>query len=131
LALGVFLIIGGVISVSTHIIQKSRRKALSQTATLGEQSSKLQVQASLLASAPIMIRRMDGQITAWSGSLEHLLGWTRDEAIGQSSHILLKTQFPCALPEIETVLLENGVWNGELTHTRRDGGKVVIASHWT
>jgi two-component system, sensor histidine kinase len=80
--------------------------------------------------AHAMIRETDGRIRFWSSSLEHLYGWTHEEAIGRISHHLLRTEFPQPLEEIEAELLRTGRWEGELKHQTRDGRTVVVASHW-
>ena len=80
--------------------------------------------------AHAMARALDGRIYYWSSNMECLYGWSRDEAVGQVSHELLKTHFPVPLQQIEGELLETGEWNGELTHSTRDGREIVVASHW-
>lgn len=80
--------------------------------------------------ANAVARALDGRIYYWSSNMERLYGWSRGEAVGQVSHELLKTQFPVRLEQIEGELLETGEWNGELTHSTRDGREIVVASHW-
>ena len=62
----------------------------------------LRRQAALLDLSPdaIMVRDMDGTITAWEHGAELLYGWTEDEARGRTSHSLLKTKFPEPLERI-------------------------------
>jgi PAS domain S-box-containing protein len=80
--------------------------------------------------AHAMVRELDGRICFWSGSMERLYGWRREDAIGRISHDLLRTEFPKPLPEIEAELLRTGHWEGELKHHSRDGRTVMVASHW-
>ena len=71
--------------------------------------------------------------------LDHLLESRRrgairleeEEAIGQVSHQFTQTIFPAPLEEINEELLRTGRWEGELTHTKRDGTQVVVASRWS
>jgi len=106
---------------------QSRKRA---EAALRQQAAQLQEQAHALDLAHVVIRDLDGRIIAWNEGAVRMFGWKREEAEGQVSHALLQTQFPKPLAEIHTDLLGTGEWAGELVHTRRDGGKVVVASHW-
>ncbi len=63
--------------------------------------------------AAIMTREPKGTIRFWSHGCERLYGWTRDDAVGRSSHELLRTQFPIPLPQIEQALLTDGEWTGD------------------
>ncbi|WP_431266952.1 ATP-binding protein [Dankookia sp. P2] len=83
-----------------------------------------------LDCAQVMVRQPDGVITLWTAGMHRLFGWTRDQALGRSSHTLLCTRFPSPLAEIEARLLAEGEWRGELRHQRSDGAEVVVASHW-
>ncbi|MGE5219473.1 MAG: hypothetical protein ACM3SP_20940 [Chloroflexota bacterium] len=77
-----------------------------------------------------MIRTLEGRINAWNQGAMELYGWREEEAVGRISHDLLKTQFPRPLEEIESELVRNGQWQGNLVHTTRDGGRVVVQSQW-
>ena len=83
-----------------------------------------------LSNESVLIRTMEGRIDSWNHSAEKLYGWRQEEAIGKISHELLKTQFPQPLDEIETELVRVRRWEGELIHTTRDGGRVVVESRW-
>ncbi len=80
--------------------------------------------------APAIVRDLDGTIRYWSAGAERLYGWSRDEAVGRRSHDLLATQFPQPLDDVQTALLTNGAWHGEVQHRVRDGRTVLVASHW-
>ncbi|HEY9602760.1 MAG TPA: PAS domain S-box protein, partial [Allocoleopsis sp.] len=84
-----------------------------------------------LANDTIMICHLDDTIVYWNQGAERLYGWTADEALGQSVHSLLKTDFSQPLGEIQEIVLKQGHWNGELTHFRRDGTRMVVSSSWT
>jgi PAS domain S-box-containing protein len=90
----------------------------------------LREQAKVLDLAQVLVRDMTGKIFLWNLGVEKLYGYTRDEAVSRVSHELLQTQFPEPLEQIETKLEQNGSWEGELIHRKRDGTRVVVASLW-
>ena len=83
-----------------------------------------------LTLAPIMVRKLDGQILLWGGGLERLYGFTRAEALGRKSQDLLKTRFSLPLDEISAELKRIGRWEGELAHTHKDGHRLIVSSYW-
>ncbi|MBN3945002.1 MAG: diguanylate cyclase [Nostoc sp. NMS7] len=83
-----------------------------------------------LAHDTIITRDLNGAICFWNQGAESMYGWTKAEALGQISHILLKTQFPQSLSEIETEFFEKGYWEGELIHFRWDERPINVASRW-
>ncbi len=92
----------------------------------------LRRQVALIDLSPdgIMVRHMDGTIILWGHGAEVLYGWTKEEAIGRTTHALLKTQLPEPLEQIHRRLEEAGRWSGELIHTTKDGRLVVVESRW-
>jgi PAS domain S-box-containing protein len=90
----------------------------------------LQEQGEILKLAQVMVRDTKGRIEVWSGGLEKLYGYTREEAVGRISHELLHTQFPEPLEQIEEHLERDGTWGGELVHRTRDGRLVIVATAW-
>jgi len=93
----------------------------------------LREQAILLDMAhdAIIVRDHEAHVAYWNKGAVATYGWSRDEAMGRVTHELLKTQFPIPLQEIENVVALRGQWEGELTHTTRDGRKIVVASRWS
>ena len=91
----------------------------------------LRKQASLIDLSPdaIIVRTFEGTISFWSKGAEKLYGWTKDEAIGQVTNTLLRTEFPIPLREIEKKQKLEGKWSGELIHTCKNGDKVVVQSY--
>ena len=54
----------------------------------------------------------------------------RPRAQGRIAHELLHTEFPQPLAEIEAAVIHQGGWEGEVTHHRRDGTRLIVASRW-
>jgi PAS domain S-box-containing protein len=90
----------------------------------------LREQARILDLAQVIVRDTKGVIVLWNQGAEKLYGYTRQEAVGRTSHDLLQTQFPAPLDQIEAKLAHDGSWEGELVHRKRDGSTVVVASVW-
>ncbi len=95
-----------------------------------EHEEALRQQARLLDLSydAIFVRDLQGVISVWNEGAVHLYGWGAEEAQGKVSHVLLRTQFPPLARPIDELLAEEGYWEGELTHTRRDGRRVVVDS---
>ncbi|HEY0337568.1 MAG TPA: PAS domain S-box protein [Burkholderiales bacterium] len=79
----------------------------------------------------VFVRDMNDVITYWNRGAEELYGWTREDALDKVSHQLMHTVFPAPLAEMNAELLRTDRWEGELTHTKRNGTQVVVASRWS
>ena len=99
--------------------------------SLREISARLQARLQALAFAQAMVRRRDGTILFWARGMERLYGYTAAEALGQSVHKLLRTEFSQPLADIEAELTERGEWAGEVVHYRRDGERRTVATQWS
>ena len=93
---------------------------------------KLQAQAELLELAhdAILVLDLDNVIQYWNHGAEEMYGWSAEEAIGQTSNVLLQTRFPQSLEAIKEHVFETGQWEGELVHVRRDGTEITSDSRW-
>ena len=81
-----------------------------------------------LSYEPMLVWRLDGSIEFWNAGAERLYGFASDEAIGRSSHSLLRTKFPIDLAEVSSRLRNDGYWSGELRHLCKDGREVIVDS---
>src|SRR6185312_9888734 len=87
-------------------------------------------QANMLERAhdAIFMWEWDGPILYWNRGAELLYGYSGEEAIGQLSHKLLKTERPVSPALFKRALQRNGEWIGDIQHTTRDGRRVVVES---
>jgi PAS domain S-box-containing protein len=140
----VFTLIAGIfvsISAARRGAEQSLRQARDEldakvrerTADLTQANQRFREQAALLnlTHDTIFVRDMDDVIRYWNRGAEKSYGWTSEEAVGKVSHSFMQTIFPAPLEQITSDLLQQGRWEGELVHTRRDGSRVVVGSRWS
>ena len=99
-------------------------------ARLIEQAAELQRITHLMQPIACFVRDLHDRIVYWNPGAADLYGFSKDEAIGQISHVLLKTEFPEPKADILTQVWTVGTWDGELRHTHRDGHRLSVTSHW-
>jgi PAS domain S-box-containing protein len=71
---------------------------------------------------------IEGGITYWNQNAERLYGYTKNEAIGKLPSDLLKTVYPFTRSEFIEKLKKDGIWEGELIHTTKNGEEVIVES---
>lgn len=76
----------------------------------------------------ILVRDPLSRVLSWNRGAEELYGWSERQALGRISHTLLKTRFPTSRAAVDEALEREGQWEGELTHTRRDGSTILVES---
>jgi PAS domain S-box-containing protein len=64
----------------------------------------------------------------WNREAQAIYGYSPEEALGRVTHELLATVFPESREAVEDALEREGRWVGELRHTRKDGGVIVVSS---
>lgn len=97
---------------------------------LRESERRLREQAQLLEMAPLLARTPKDRIIFWSKGAEKMYGFTAEEAVGQSSLILLNSQFSEPLEQINAKLQRSGRWEGEVTHRHKDGSSIAVVTQW-
>jgi PAS domain S-box-containing protein len=87
-------------------------------------------QASLLdlATDSIFAWYLDSGIVYWNKGAERLYGFSREEAVGHTSHLLLKTRHPQPAQDFLEQLRRERMWMGELRQTTKSGRDVVVES---
>ena len=110
----------------TADLTQTNERLATQYAVTREQADLLD-----LTHDTIFVRDMNDVIRYWNRGAEELYGWSRDEALGQTSHRLMQTTFPAPLGEVTATLLRTGRWEGELRQRKRDGSEVVVATRWS
>lgn len=110
------------IGVTTFLILRNQ----ADNVVLREQAGLLDV-----THDAVFVRDMNDKLTYWNRGATELYGWSSNEAIGQISHQLLRSEFPEPLEAITAELLRTGRWEGEFVHTKRDGTTVLVASRWS
>ena len=93
-----------------------------------EEALRQQAQLIELAHDAVIVSDPAGGILQWNEGATEIYGWSAAEAIGKNSYKLLETRFPIPLAEIKKSLEQNGRWDGELAHTRRDGTRITVDS---
>lgn len=81
-----------------------------------------------LSYEPMLAWRLDGPIEFWNAGAARLYGFAPEEAIGQVSHILLRTKSPIDLAELRSRLRSEHQWSGALRHTCKNGREVQVDS---
>lgn len=96
-------------------------------------SESLRSQAALLdlTHDAILVRDNCDAILYWNRGAEQLYGWTASEAVGRKTSDLLGTVFPGSKEAVQAQLLQDGRWEGQLRHTKKDGSHVVVTSRWS
>ncbi|HEX3100910.1 MAG TPA: PAS domain S-box protein, partial [Pyrinomonadaceae bacterium] len=126
--------------VSDDIPRKWSREEVSLLETVAERTwsavERLRIDTELrryitlldLSYEPIFVWDAANGIVLWNKGCEELYGYTRSEAIGQPSHLLLKTEHPDSADRFWKTLTTNGMWTGELIHTTKDGRRILVES---
>ena len=127
-ALASFLTTALVITRLMSTVRKSFEEIQRSEAMLRERADLLD-----LTHDTVFVRDMNEVITYWNRGAEEMYGWSRQEALGKTTHELLHTIFPAPLEEITAVLLRTGPLGGRArTHQARwrgrDRGEPVVCA---
>jgi PAS domain S-box-containing protein len=78
----------------------------------------------------VFVYDFEGRILYWNPASERLYGWSAKQVSDAHPHSLLRTRMPKPAREIYRQLLEEGHWEGELTHTSHNAKTLVVHSRW-
>ena len=94
-----------------------------------EEALRLRAELLDLAHDAVIVRDpAESRVTFWNREAQAIYGYSPAEALGQVTHELLATVFPESRQAVDHALGRDGRWVGELRHTRRDGGVIVVSS---
>jgi PAS domain S-box-containing protein len=112
---------GNVIRIAGATVDVSARKKVE--ASINRQANLID-----LSFEPIFVWHPENGIVDWNRGAEQLYGYSRAEAMGQSSHGLLHTISPLPQEELLEILRVGKSWTGELEHRAKDGRQVFVES---
>ena len=111
----------------SEMTMRSRATKLARQMT---EAVRKQAQLLDLTHDTVILRDRDNVIRYWNRAATDTYGFTSDEAIGRTADDLLKTRYPVERDALWDELTRSGRWEGEITHTRRDGTEMLVASRW-
>ncbi len=122
------VLLDGALHVIGAIRDVTEQRRVQQEHARRLEQIRLQAEVIHLAPDAIIICDPDRRVLFWNQGAEDLYGWSSQQALGHLLHTLLHTHFPVSRAALEEYLDHNGHWEGELTHTCRDGRLVLVES---
>jgi PAS domain S-box-containing protein len=96
----------------------------------GEKARREQAALLDLAHDAIFDCALDGTILFWNHGAEIMYGWTKEEALGKISHVMLQSKFQEPLEQIVEKIVQNGRWEGEFSQVNRYGKRLITLGRW-
>jgi PAS domain S-box-containing protein len=112
---------GAIIRQTGVIIDITARKKVAES--LSRQTNLIE-----LSFEPIFVWHPEKGIVDWNRGAEQLYGFTREEALGQNAHKLLRTVHPIDPAALMQLLNTVRSWTGEVQHLTKDGRQVFVES---
>jgi PAS domain S-box-containing protein len=79
--------------------------------------------------AQAIVREFDGTIVFWTQGAERLFGFADTEALGKQLHVLLHSELPSSREAVESALMQDGEWKGEMKAYKRDNTILWLVVH--
>jgi two-component system, cell cycle sensor histidine kinase and response regulator CckA len=121
--LALFIVTGLGISLLAGALHAARRRAESTAGSVRHHSALIDQ-----TYDAVLVWDWNGPISFWNRGAERLYGFSREEAIGTVSHDLLHTNTPGGVETFIEIMQSKSWWEGELTHTSRDGKTIIVDS---
>jgi PAS domain S-box-containing protein len=113
----------------TAELSKTNRSLQDEMETHKKADEQISFQASLLANvydAVIAIDK-DFRITFYNAAAENLFGWKVEDAMGQVTRNLFKTEYlGIDREEVMQIMAKKGSWRGEIMRLRKDGARIPL-----
>lgn len=110
-------------------VEREIREAITrQERRRAERALQRQTELVNLSHDAIIAADANRVITAWNAGAQEIYGWTETEAVGNVMHRIFHTGSVIAIADIDKLLAQEGHWDGELVHTRRDGRQIIVDS---
>ena len=80
-----------------------------------------------LSRDAIIVTNSERRVTGWNLGAQEIYGWTTEEARGNNIYELLRTE-QSVMERVDTVLMDEGHWDGELVQVAKNGKEVRCES---
>jgi len=111
------------------LLRPSNTASVKDERALADRARNLAAQLELAQDA-IFARDARRRISFWNKGAQETYGFTLEEALGKRPQDLLRTEYPLPLEQIERIVTETGVWEGDLVQHAKDGRRLVVESRW-
>jgi two-component system cell cycle sensor histidine kinase/response regulator CckA len=112
------------------LLERSIRYAIERK----KAEQKIREQAALLdiATDAILVQNLQNQIVFWNKGAQRMYGWNAEEVLGKNANDLLcPAEYLTQHKDVQSLILLEGNWYGELKQVTKDGREIVVESRWT